>query len=137
MSQGAVEKALGKLITDDAFRNRFFAEPAVASVTAGLALSRVELEALSHLSQQALARFSRRLDDRIRRLAFEAAQRSAPAGGLDADDDRPLAGSRTESGSAQCARPQGRGMTWHPWTPSRRRAAARTPQRICRTPIPR
>jgi hypothetical protein len=105
MSQEAVEKALGKLITDDAFRNRFFAEPAVASVTAGLALSRVELEALSHLSQQALARFSRRLDDRIRRLAFEAAQRSAPASGLDADDDRPLAGSRTESGSAQCARP--------------------------------
>jgi hypothetical protein len=74
MSQGAVEKALGKLVTDDAFRARFFADPAVASLTAGLVLSRVELEALSHLSPQALARFSRRLDDRIRRLPFEAAQ---------------------------------------------------------------
>ncbi|HEX7551169.1 MAG TPA: Os1348 family NHLP clan protein [Candidatus Methylomirabilis sp.] len=104
MSQGAVEKALGKLVTDDAFRDRFFAEPAVASVTAGLALSRVELDALSHLSKQALVRFSRRLDDRIRRLPVEAAQRPPPTGGLDADDDRPLAGSRTESGTAQCAR---------------------------------
>ena len=104
MSQGAVENALGKLVTDDAFRARFFAAPAVASVTAGLALSRVELEALSHLSPQALARFSRRLDDRIRWLAFAAEQRPAPAGGLDAEDDRPLAGSCTGSGTAQCAR---------------------------------
>jgi hypothetical protein len=105
MSQGAVERALGKLVTDDAFRERFFVEPAVASVIAGLALSRVELEALSHLSPQALARFSRRLDDRIRRLAVAAEQRSAPRGGLDIDDDRLPAGSCTESGTAQGARP--------------------------------
>jgi hypothetical protein len=104
MSQGAVEKALGKLVTDDAFRDRFFADPAVASGTAGLALSRVELDALSHLPKQALARFSRRLDDRIRRLPVEAAQRPPLAGGLDADDDRPPAGSCTENGTAQCAR---------------------------------
>ena len=109
MSQGAVEKALGKLITDDTFRDRFFAGPAVASVTAGLALSRVELDALSHLSQQALAQFSRRLDDRIRRLPVEAAQRPAPAGGLDAEDDRPPAGSCTGSGTAQCAQTPGAG----------------------------
>jgi hypothetical protein len=78
MSQGAVEKALGKLLTDDVFRDRFFADPAVASVSAGLALSRVELEALSHLPQQALARFSRLLDDRICWLPFEEEQLSVP-----------------------------------------------------------
>jgi Protein of unknown function (DUF1344) len=79
MSQGAVEKALGKLVTDDAFRARFFADPAIASVTAGLALSRVEVEALAHLSPQALARFSRQLDDRIRRLALDEEQRGSDA----------------------------------------------------------
>ena len=104
MSQEAVEKALGKLLTDDAFRDRFFRAPAVESVAVGLALSRGELEALSHLPPQMLARISRRLDDRIRRLPCEEEQRSAPASGLDACDDRPLAGSCTESGTAQRAR---------------------------------
>ena len=95
MSQGAVEKALGKLLTDDAFRARFFADPAGASVTAGLALSDVELEALAGLPQPALARFSRLLDDRICWLPFEEAQQPALVGGLDAEEDRPLAGMRT------------------------------------------
>ncbi len=105
MSQGAVERALGKLVTDDAFRARFFAEPALASLTAGLTLSPVELEALAHLSSRVLAHFSRRLDDRIRRLPVEAAQRSAPRRGLEIDDDRPPAESYTGSGTAHGARP--------------------------------
>ena len=105
MSQGAVERALGKLVTDDAFRARFFAEPALASLTAGLALSPVELEALAHLSPRVLAHFSRRLDDRIRRLPVAAAQRAAPRGGRDTDDDRLPAESSTGRGTAQGARP--------------------------------
>ena len=104
MSQGAVEKALGKLVTDDAFRDRFFADPGVASVTAGLVLSQVEMDALSHLPRQALARFSRLLDDRIRRLPYEAAQRPPTAGGVDTEGDRSVTGSCTGSGTAQCAR---------------------------------
>jgi hypothetical protein len=104
MSQGAVEKALGKLVTDDAFRDRFFADPGVASVTAGLVLSQVEMDALSHLPKQALARFSRLLDDRIRRLQSEVTQRPPTAGGVDAEGDRSVTGSRTGSGTAQCAR---------------------------------
>jgi hypothetical protein len=67
MSQGAVERALGKLVTDDAFRARFFAEPTVASVTAGLERSGAELEARSRRPQRVLAQFSRRLDARLRR----------------------------------------------------------------------
>jgi len=110
MSQGAVEKALGKLVTDEVFRERFFAEPAVASLTAGLVLSRVELEALSHLSQRTLIQFSRRLDDRIRRLSFEAELQSVPTGSLDSDDDRSPTESYTGKGArARCAGPKGGG----------------------------
>jgi hypothetical protein len=105
MRQGAVERTLGKLVTDAAFRARFFAEPALASLTAGLALSPVELEALAHLSPRGLAHFSRRLDERIRRLPVAAAPRSTPSGGLDPDDDRLPAESSTGRGTVHGARP--------------------------------
>ena len=68
MSQNAVERTLGKLATDDEFRARFFEDPAATTWGAGLLLSRLELEALRRLSLAALARFSRTLDGRIRRL---------------------------------------------------------------------
>ena len=68
MSQAAVERILGKLITDDAFRSRFFADPAVASFAAGCELSGAELDALSRLPEKALARFSKLVDDRICRV---------------------------------------------------------------------
>ena len=95
MSQGAVEKALGKLLTDDAFRARFFADPAGASFTAGLALSGVELDALAGLPQPALARFSRLLDDRICWLPLEEAQQSALGGWVDPEEAQSLTGSDT------------------------------------------
>jgi hypothetical protein len=72
MSQAAVEKAIGKLVTDDGFRARFFADPAGASFHAGLELSGVEVAALSRLPKTALAEVSRRLDDRLRRLCLDA-----------------------------------------------------------------
>ncbi len=68
MSQQAVERTIGKLVTDGAFRGRFFTDPAAASRCAGLALSATELDALSRISPRLLVRFSARLDDRIRRL---------------------------------------------------------------------
>ncbi|HWU41679.1 MAG TPA: Os1348 family NHLP clan protein [Candidatus Acidoferrum sp.] len=69
MSQAAVERTLGKLITDECFRDRFFKNPAAASFHAGLELSRAELDALSRLPEKPLAEFSAWIDDRIRRLA--------------------------------------------------------------------
>ena len=105
MRQGAVERALGKLVTADAFRARCFAEPALASLTAGLALSPVELEVLAHLSPRVLAHCSRRLDDRIRRLPIAAAQRAAPRGGGATDAARLPAASSTGRGTAQGAWP--------------------------------
>ena len=68
MSQQAVEKALGKLATDEAFREAFFADPDRASLEAGLQLSPCELQALRRIPPDALHRFSERLDDRICRL---------------------------------------------------------------------
>jgi hypothetical protein len=81
MSQVAVERTLGKLVTDESFRERFFTDPVAASFKAGLDLSRAELDALAHLSKRTLARFGRLLDDRICRLPVEGDGPPAPAGG--------------------------------------------------------
>lgn len=104
MSQGAVEKALGKLVTDESFRERFFRDPSSASFYAGLELSREELNALSRLPKKALDRFSQWLDDRICRLPLDEDQRSAPAGMFDEQEGRPPAGHEDAFGAAQCAR---------------------------------
>jgi Ribosomally synthesized peptide prototyped by Frankia Franean1_4349. len=68
MSQQAVERAIGKLVTDESFRARFTADPARASLEAGLSLSAPELSALARISDEALHRFAGVLDDSIRRL---------------------------------------------------------------------
>ena len=68
MSQRVVERAVGKLVTDEGFRNAFFRDPKVASLQAGLELSAEELDALARIPRPALAALSARLDDRICRL---------------------------------------------------------------------
>jgi hypothetical protein len=68
MSQQAVERTLGKLITDEEFREEFFKDRVAAILRGGLDLSAGELDALSRIPQAALAGLARRLDDRICRL---------------------------------------------------------------------
>lgn len=103
MSQAAVEKTIGKLVTDDAFRTRFFADPAGASFHAGLELSNAEVAALSRLPRTALADVSRRLDDRLRRLCLDA-----DPGGTSTDVGGPVtdaaANARVLNSAAQRAR---------------------------------
>jgi len=70
MSQHAVERTLGKLLTDESFRERFFTAPRVMAWAAGLRLSDIELAALSGLSRSALRSFSASLDPRICRLCL-------------------------------------------------------------------
>jgi hypothetical protein len=70
MSQQAVEQTLGRILTDAAFRLRFFADPSHAALHAGLTLSPTELDALRWLPQGEMARLGRRLDDRICRLCY-------------------------------------------------------------------
>ena len=76
MGQQAVERALGKLVTDEGFRQRFFANPETASWEAGL-LSPAELEALSKLSHQALVQLGNALDKRISRASLDLPQHEA------------------------------------------------------------
>ncbi len=78
MSQHAVERTIGKLVTDPAFRGRFFRDPGAASLCAGLDLSATELDALSRMSPRLLAEVAASLDGRIRRLAVE--DLAGPAG---------------------------------------------------------
>jgi len=70
MSQHAVERTLGKLLTDESFRERFFTAPRVAAWAAGLRLTDIELAALSGLPRSALRSFSASLDPRISRLCL-------------------------------------------------------------------
>ena len=71
MTQHAVERTLGKLLTDESFRERFFTAPRVTAWAAGLRLSDVELAALSGTSRSALSSLSAGLDPRICRLRLE------------------------------------------------------------------
>jgi hypothetical protein len=68
MSQRVVERAVGKLVTDEGFRDAFFRNPTVASLQAGFDLSPDELDALSRIPRVALAALSACLDNRICRL---------------------------------------------------------------------
>jgi hypothetical protein len=71
MSQRDVERTLGRLLTDDAFRQDFFLNPAGACFALGVQLAPQELDALLRLPRPLLASFAEELDDRIRRLHIE------------------------------------------------------------------
>ncbi len=72
MAQAGVERALGKLITDAAFRAAFFQHPEAASFAAGIRLSPAELDALRLVPEDALEDFCRRLDARVCRFCLTA-----------------------------------------------------------------
>lgn len=69
MSQRSVERALGKMVTDEAFRLEFLRDPGRASIEAGLELLPEEVEALRSVPAAMLARLASCLDDRICRLS--------------------------------------------------------------------
>jgi hypothetical protein len=73
MSQHAVERTLGKLVTDEAFRREFFRAPARTSLLAGLYLSDDELDALTRIPSPLLERLSKAVDARICRLCIPEA----------------------------------------------------------------
>lgn len=68
MSQPGVERTLGRMVTDEAFREAFFADPSRASLRIGVVLSGEEIEALRRVPRDWLAGLSGRLDGRICRL---------------------------------------------------------------------
>jgi hypothetical protein len=68
MSQRAVEQVLGKLLTDEGFREAFFADPEGTASRSGLTLSATELDGLRAVSPRALATLCACLDSRLCRL---------------------------------------------------------------------
>ncbi len=74
MSQRDVERTLGRLLTDQGFREAFFREPARACLGVGVELAPQEVEALLRVSHSALASLGARLDDRICRLHIQRSE---------------------------------------------------------------
>jgi len=69
MSQRSVERALGKMVTDEAFRREFASNPARASIETGLDLLPEEMDALLRVPHDMLDRLASCLDGRICRLS--------------------------------------------------------------------
>lgn len=71
MSQRAVEGLLGRLITDKAFRHKFYEEPVASCAQESLEVTQRELEALLRLDELHLEQFAKRLDPKIVRATVE------------------------------------------------------------------
>jgi hypothetical protein len=93
MSQHAVEILLGRLITDEAFRHAFYADPTTVCARESLELTAGEIDALLALDCARLRVFAGALDERIVR---------APIGGPYAwrGADRPHAALRRSDAEA-------------------------------------
>ncbi len=75
MSHRGVEVVLGRLATDEAWRERFRRAPAAALrelIGSGLELSPVELAALESLEPSAVRRFAQALDPRLQKAVLVA-----------------------------------------------------------------
>jgi len=73
MSQRDVERTLGRLLTDEGFREEFFLDPARACLKLGIQLAPHEVEALLRSPLSILRTLGGRLDDRICRLHIQKA----------------------------------------------------------------
>lgn len=76
MSQKTVERILGKLATDEEYRQRFRSNPGGTLADAGRepeGLTPVEREALAALDPDLLERFADALDPRLQRVRIPAA----------------------------------------------------------------
>ncbi len=70
MSQRNVERVIGRLVTDEAFRRQFAADPAAALATAGaegVELNECERRALAAIDPQAVDRFTAAIDARLQK----------------------------------------------------------------------
>ena len=70
MTQRAVEQAIGRLVTDERFRQQFARDPGAACRALGLELAPYELRALAVLPLSLIERMVAAIDDRIRHLTL-------------------------------------------------------------------
>ncbi|MFQ5666151.1 MAG: Franean1_4349 family RiPP [Candidatus Binatia bacterium] len=92
MSQKTVECLLGRLVTDRAFRQRFFQEPAATCAQESLDILPRELAALRAIEERAIERLTGELDPKIVRAALDLPVRRAGTA-------RPKPGSARASGA--------------------------------------
>ena len=70
MSQRSVERVIGRLVTDEAFRRRFVDQPQVVlqeSVVCGLDLTPCEMQALAAIDIPSVERFAEAIDPRLQK----------------------------------------------------------------------
>lgn len=95
MSQLAVERVLGRLLTDPEFRTEFLVQPVGVCRDQGLDLTSVELAALSRVDERALRALAAHLDPKIvRAFTLRAANGSGRSGAPQSPRDR-----RTQRGA--------------------------------------
>jgi predicted DNA-binding protein (UPF0251 family) len=70
MAQKAVETLLGRLLTDEDFRRRFFDEPLAVCRQEALEVTSRELEAILAVDEVRFAQFAKQLDARIVRATL-------------------------------------------------------------------
>ena len=71
MSQRCVERVIGRLVTDEAFRRRYAQDPRAAlseMVECGIELTSVEMSALTGINAETVARVADALDPRIQKI---------------------------------------------------------------------
>jgi len=76
MSQKAVESLLGRLLTDQVLRRRFYEEPAVTCGQEALDVTSREIEAVLVVGESLFEEFAHHLDPRIVRAAVGRQARS-------------------------------------------------------------
>ncbi len=83
MSQGNVERIVGRLVTDERFRRRFWQERAATLhelIEAGCELNPCEQRALASISQESVERFAAAIDPRIQKTDLCSGERSQDSG---------------------------------------------------------
>jgi hypothetical protein len=78
MSQRVVEGLLGRLLTDEEFRHRFYLQPAGTCRERSFDLTSRELEALLRLNEAEVSSFAKRLAPRVVRAARNRVSRLVP-----------------------------------------------------------
>jgi len=90
MSQRGVENLLGRLLTDAAFRRRFFSDPEKIVSQEPLHLIPRELEAVLAIDARDIEHFARRLDSRIVQAEVSRKPRTSGQTGLPSTPKRKL-----------------------------------------------
>jgi len=70
MSQRNVERVIGKLVTDEAFRRRFVRHPEdtlLETIACGMELTMCEMQALVAMDMKSLERFAEAIDSRLQK----------------------------------------------------------------------